>query len=190
MPAGPALLTAPTYDHQVKTWPCWWRALPVAVALLATAGSTSASGAAARAVPRPTPQEAARCRALHAQLPATLAGLRRGTPRPASEFTAQWGTPAVFLRCGVPRPEALKAGSPHFDRYGSAWDLGGIEWYPQQQADGSVRFLATKRAAWVEVTLPKEYAGGSGSGGGGADGAAVLEEIAAHIKMTIPEGYV
>ncbi|MEV4502496.1 DUF3515 family protein [Streptomyces klenkii] len=168
------------------------RSLPVAVVLLAVAGSSSVSGAAARAVPRPPAQEAARCRALHAQLPATVAGLLRGTPRSASEFTAQWGTPAVFLRCGVPRPEALRVGSPHFDRYGSAWDLGGIEWYPQQQADGSVRFLATKRSAWVEVTLPKEYAGGGGggSGDGGADGAAVLEEIAAHIKMTIPEGYV
>ncbi|CAM5304810.1 DUF3515 family protein [Streptomyces abikoensis] len=160
------------------------RALTVAVTLLAAAGSSSVSGAAARAVPRPSAREAAHCRALHKELPATLAGLERGTPRHVSEFTAQWGTPAVFLRCGVPHPEALTVGAQRFDRYGSAWDIGGIAWYPEQQADRSVRFLAVQRAAWVEVTLPKDYVGG------GSDGPGVLAELAARITRTIPEGYV
>ncbi|MGK5545354.1 hypothetical protein ACSNOH_11565 [Streptomyces sp. URMC 127] len=84
----------------------------------------------------------------------------------------------------MPRPEALTVGAEGFDRYGSAWAIGGLAWYPEQQDDGSVRFLATHRAAWVEVTLPKEYAGG------GSDGPVVLAELAARITRTIPEGYV
>ncbi len=176
----------PPYDHPVKTWPRRLRALPVAAALLAVAGSASTTGAAARAVPRPPAQEAAHCRALRAELPATVAGLERGTPRPVSEFTAQWGAPAVVLRCGVPRPEALTHGSKSFDRYAPAWDIGGIEWFAEPRSGGSVRFLATHRAAWVEVTLPKEYAGG----GGDTDGPGVLAELAARIRKTIPEGYV
>ncbi|PSJ25972.1 DUF3515 domain-containing protein [Streptosporangium nondiastaticum] len=177
---------APPYDHPVKTWLRRLRALPVAAALLAVAGSASVSGAAARAVPRPPAQEAAHCRALHAELPETVAGLKRGALRPASEFTAQWGAPAVLLRCGVSRPDALTYGSKSFDRYAPAWDIGGIEWFAEPQSGGGVRFLATHRAAWVEVTLPKQYAGGSGA----TDGTDVLAELASRIRKTIPEGYV
>ncbi|MCF3106437.1 DUF3515 domain-containing protein [Streptomyces roseoverticillatus] len=167
----------------MKTWPRRLRALPAVAVLLAVAGSASTSGAAARAVPRPPARQAAYCRALHAELPATVAGLERGTSRPVSEFTAQWGAPAVVLRCGVPKPEALTEGTKSFDPYAPAWDIGGIEWFAEPRSDGSVRFLATHRAAWVEVTLPKEYAGG----GGGTD---ILAGIAARITKTIPEGYV
>ncbi|WP_246430619.1 DUF3515 domain-containing protein [Streptomyces rectiverticillatus] len=157
--------------------------LPVVVALLAAAGSSSTSGAAARAVPRPTGQQAAHCRALHAELPDALAGLERGTSRPVSEFTAGWGDPAVVLRCGIPRPEVLTVGSESFDRYAPAWEIGGIRWFVEQLPGGSVRCVANHRAAFVEVFVPKEY-------GGDGTGQTVLTELAAIISATIPEGYV
>ncbi|MFF7726618.1 DUF3515 family protein [Streptomyces sp. NPDC008001] len=170
----------------MKNWCRRVGGLSVVGALLVVAGSSSTAGAAARAVPRPSAREAAHCRALHAALPTAVAGLERRASRPASEFTAQWGEPAVFLRCGVPHPEVLMVGSRSYDRYAAAWDIGGIAWFPEQQEDGGVRFLATHRAAWVEVTLPKEYTGGAGE----VDGPGVLAALAAAVAKTIPEGYV
>ncbi|MGK5731281.1 DUF3515 domain-containing protein [Streptomyces sp. URMC 124] len=166
----------------MEPWTRRLRGLPVVAALLLAAGSSSTGGAAARSVPTPTGKQAAHCRALHAQLPAALAGLERRTSAPVSQFTADWGRPAVALRCGVPHPEALKDGSETFDRYAHAWEVGGIEWYPQQRPDGSVRCTAVHRAAFVEVDLPEEY-------GGDGTGQDVLTELGALIRKTIPEGY-
>ncbi|GGY07544.1 DUF3515 domain-containing protein [Streptomyces hiroshimensis] len=167
----------------MQPWIRRLRGLPVVVALLVAAGSSSTGGAAARAVPRPTGQEAAHCRALHAELPAALAGLERGTSGPVSEFTADWGDPAVVLRCGIPHPDVLTVGSKSFDRYASAWEIGGIEWFPVRLPDGGVRCIAIHRAAFVEVVVPKEY-------GGDGTGQTALAELGPLIVKAVPEGYV
>ncbi|MEU1819989.1 DUF3515 domain-containing protein [Streptomyces roseifaciens] len=167
-----------------QLWSRGLRGLPVvAAALLVAAGSSSTSGAAARTVPRPPGQQAAHCRALHAELPTTLAGLERGTTRPVSEFTAAWGQPAVLLRCGIPRPEVLTVGSKSFDRYAPVWETGGVKWFVEQLPGGGVRCIVSHRAAFVEVFVPKEH-------GGDGTGQTLLAELTAVIGATIPEGYV
>ena len=122
-----------------------------AVALLTAAvGCSTTDGAPSAAVPTPTEKEAALCRALHEELPKTLADLGRNDPRPHSELTAGWGDGAIVLRCGVPRPERM--GDPQ----AQGVEANGVNWMLEER-DSGPRFTTTYRETYVEVTMDERF---------------------------------
>ncbi|WP_307821947.1 DUF3515 domain-containing protein [Streptomyces coffeae] len=148
-------------------------AATAALVLFSVAGCSfteDSDDSAAPAVPKPTKQAAALCRALHKELPGTVNGLKRREPEPASEFTAVWGDPAVSLRCGVSRPAAMSAST-------RSAGVNGVEWLPEKRDDG-YRFTTVLRRAYVEVTVPEKY----------APEVDPLIDLASAVKKTVPEG--
>ncbi|WNE99106.1 DUF3515 domain-containing protein [Streptomyces luomodiensis] len=147
-------------------------AATVALALVPVAGCSFAkdSGDADVPVPTPSPQAVAMCRALHKELPGTVNGLERRTAEPASDYTALWGDPAVRLRCGVPRSEAMTSAT-------ESVEVNGVDWLPEKQKDG-YRFTTVLRRAYVEVTVPGKY----------APEINVLLDLAHAVKETVPKG--
>lgn len=127
-------------------------------------------------MPHPVAAAAEDCRALHRLLPKTLHGLARRQTSPASDFTAAWGSPAIVLRCGVPRPALLAADK---EPSAEAADLGGVNWLPETVHTSDVRMTATGRQAYVEVTVPAPYTGK-------ADSTDFLTTLAALIRETVP----
>jgi len=122
------------------------------------------------AVPVPDAQVAAYCVKLHDQLPDKVIGLSRHDLKPQSELTAGWGDPAIVLRCGVPRPAADNSTAT------DAVDVDGVGWSIEPQPGGSFRLTTTLRQAYVEVVLPKKWAGDLGP----------LTDLAGPVKKTIP----
>lgn len=114
-------------------------------------GCLTGCGPGAVEVPPPTPDPATvrLCDALHDRLPATLHHQSRRDTRPASGLIRVWGSPAIALRCGVPRPRAMRQTS-------ELVTVNGISWFPQP-ADRPVTFTAVGRRAYVEVTVPAAY---------------------------------
>ncbi|RCV54036.1 DUF3515 domain-containing protein [Marinitenerispora sediminis] len=102
-------------------------------------------------VPAPAPQGRAAdlCRTLVDQAPDTLFGQERVAVRPDSEFVAAWGSPTIALRCGVPRPEGLRADS-------ELTVVNEIAWLPQP-ADRPNLYTAVGREAYVEMSIPPSY---------------------------------
>ncbi|MEU6980564.1 MULTISPECIES: DUF3515 domain-containing protein [unclassified Streptomyces] len=140
------------------------------VLLLAVAGCSSPGAKASVPVPGPAAAEAAVCRSLAKELPATVAGLERSGTEPDSELTAAWGDAAIVLRCGVPRPEKMN------DPQAQGIDADGVNWlYERREGDGP-RFTTTYRKAYVEVTLDKRYAHDVGP----------LVDLAAPVKKAVP----
>ncbi|MGC5362854.1 DUF3515 domain-containing protein [Streptomyces sp. DT24] len=144
-----------------------------AVVLLAAVGCSVTDAEASITVPTPSSKVAAHCRALHKELPGTVAELDRNDPRPASELTAGWGRGdgAIVLRCGVPRPARMD------DPDARAVEVNGVNWLLEQSGDAGPRFTTTYRKAYVEVTLPKEYAHDAGP----------LTAFAAPVLATVPD---
>lgn len=134
--------------------------------------------------PRPSGREVAYCRALHKELPARLGGMERLADEPGSEFTAAWGKPSISLRCGVRKPLVLTEGYRGYDLATPTWEIDGVEWMPETQPDGSIRFTTSKREAWLEVTLPRTRVR---DGGGDF---AVFQELAGPVTKTIPYGLI
>ncbi|MFJ8853184.1 DUF3515 domain-containing protein [Streptomyces sp. NPDC102437] len=124
----------------------------VAALLLAAAGCSTTDAAVRITVPTPSPQAAAYCRALHEELPRTVAGLDRGDAGPKSELTAEWGDGEIVLRCGVPRPAKMD------DPLAKGTEANGVNWLLEQSEDAGPRFTTTYRKAYVEVTLSAAYA--------------------------------
>ncbi|MEU8538721.1 DUF3515 domain-containing protein [Streptomyces sp. NPDC048717] len=138
------------------------------VLLLAVAGCSASEPSVP--VPGPPAAEAAVCRALAKELPATVAGLGRTGTDPKSELTAAWGDGAIVLRCGVARPEKMD------DPQARAVDADGVNWmYELREGDGP-RFTTTYRTAYVEVTLDKRYANDVGP----------LTDLAAPVRKAVP----
>ncbi|MFE3904587.1 DUF3515 domain-containing protein [Streptomyces sp. NPDC059153] len=123
----------------------------VAALLLAAAGCSSTDAAASITVPTPSPEAAAYCRALHKELPKTVAGLDRGDTGTKSELTAEWGDGAIVLRCGVPRPAKMD------DPMAKGTEADGVNWLLEEPEDAGPRFTTTYRKAYVEVSLSKAY---------------------------------
>jgi Protein of unknown function (DUF3515) len=157
------------------------RRVPAALCLLAVAGCASGTAADAVAVPRPPGAAVGPCRALHAALPEKVDGLRRHSTSPASQFTAAWGSPAIVLRCGVPTPDVLTPGNAHYNPTADDAEIDGVDWLPQRLSDGGVRCTTTLRKAFVEVTIPAEYAGQDGDLGS-------LTDLAHAVGSTVPTG--
>ncbi|MDT3400471.1 DUF3515 domain-containing protein [Streptomyces sp. B1866] len=154
-------------------------AVPTALVSAGCTGGAGSDAARAAAVPTPSAQAAALCRALHRELPGSVDGLRRRAADPPSDFTAVWGDPAVRLRCGVPRPALLDPGSPRFRPDADAAEVNGVEWLTEKLDDG-YRFTTVLRKAFVEVTVPRRY----------APEVNPLLDLAAAVRRTVPVGVV
>lgn len=147
--------------------------LSALVLLSAITGCSATEDSTTAAVPSPDAQVAELCRNLDEVLPEKVDGLARNDPEPSSALTAGWGSPAIILRCGVPRPAEMNDA----DALGAT--VNGVGWLVEKRDDGSARFTTTLRQAYVEVTLPKERAG---------EGAGPLVDFAKPIAKSIPEG--
>ncbi|WP_274562966.1 DUF3515 domain-containing protein [Streptomyces spiramyceticus] len=139
--------------------------------LLAAAGCSFTDDAVAVPAPAPSVEEAGMCRALHRELPESVAGHERRTAEPESDLTAVWGDPAIVLRCGVPRPEKMS------DPRAKAVEADGVNWMLEPQGDARQRFTTTYRDAYVEVTLPAKY----------AHDVTPLAAFAGAVKKTVPK---
>ncbi|MEV5438115.1 DUF3515 domain-containing protein [Streptomyces sp. NPDC052682] len=148
-------------------------ALPALALLITVAGCSSADDSASAAVPRPNARTAKLCRNLDKVLPATVDGERREDPQPASALTAGWGSPAIILRCGVPRPAQMN------DPEADGAEVNGVGWLLHKRDDGSFAFTTTLREAYVEVTIPKDRT---------ANGMAPLVDLAPAVRKAIPKG--
>ncbi|MGR8008033.1 DUF3515 domain-containing protein [Streptomyces hypolithicus] len=126
--------------------------LSSAALLLAASGCSLTDDAVAVQVPTPSSREGEVCRALHGELPESVEGRQRRSADPESDLSAVWGDPAIVLRCGVPRPGKMD------DPQAKAVEADGVNWMFEPQRDGRPRFTTTYREAYVEVTLPVEYA--------------------------------
>jgi Protein of unknown function (DUF3515) len=118
--------------------------------------------------PNPPPAVARLCDTLRAKLPAKLHGRSRRATTPRSPLVTAWGSPAIVLRCGVPRPIALQPTS-------ELVVINGVSWLPVPP-DRPVTFTAVGRLAYVEVTVPGAY----------QPPGDVLIELAGQIKAAIP----
>ncbi|MFI2227393.1 DUF3515 domain-containing protein [Streptomyces fradiae] len=128
-----------------------------AALLLATAPGCAPTGSQTPVpVPSPAAEPAAYCRALHRELPDTVAGLARDATSPRSELTAAWGDGAIVLRCGVPRPARMSDPQAH------AIEADGVNWLLEQREGTGPRFTTTYRAAYVELSLDERFAHDSG----------------------------
>ena len=120
----------------------------VATAALLTLGTATGCATEVQVEPPPAPTAIAKlCGALHAKLPAKLHGDERRTVTPESKLTAAWGDPALALRCGVPRPAALRPAS-------QLAEINGLAWLPQPEGTPTT-FTLLGRGAYVEVTVPR-----------------------------------
>ena len=104
--------------------------------------------------PHPTGAALADCKALVADLPASVADQKRRAVSPAGALAAAWGDPAIVLRCGVRKPVG-------FGRASSCMVANGVGWYvPEDQMTTDPRDItmtAVGREAYVEVFLPADY---------------------------------
>jgi len=101
------------------------------------------------APPSPGPTPAAACADLATHLPDRVHALSRREVTPPSPLTAAWGDPPIVLRCGVPRPAALRADS-------TVLSVNGVDWFAQNLTRGT-RFTTTGRVAYVQVDVPEDY---------------------------------
>ena len=131
--------------------------------LLAACGDTAVE------VPPPKPDAATARLCQGLRLPEKVHGQSGRTTSPSSPLTAAWGSPAIALRCGVPRPAALRPQS-------QLVTINGIDWFGQP-TDRPVTFTAVARQAYVEVTVPAKY----------APPGDVLIELGSAIASTIPQ---
>ncbi|WP_411102260.1 DUF3515 domain-containing protein [Streptomyces sp. cmx-4-9] len=147
--------------------------LPAATALAALAGCAPGSPTA-RIDPPPTPPAAVAelCRALHEELPETVAGLERTRTEPQSSLTAAWGGSAIVLRCGVPKPPEM------LDPDQEGVHVNDVAWLLDKRSDGGFRFVTGMRTAYTEVLVDKEHATDAG----------MLVGLSAAIAETVPEG--
>ncbi|WP_433477856.1 DUF3515 domain-containing protein [Spirillospora sp. CA-142024] len=138
-------------------------------AVLAGAALLAAGcGDGAVQVPVPSPDAATQRLCQGLRLPEKVHGKERRDTDPSSPLTAAWGSPAIALRCGVPRPPALRPTS-------ELVTINGIDWFGQPTGR-PVTFTAVGRQAYVEVTVPPKY----------NPAGDVLIELGPSIKATIP----
>ncbi|HEY8478731.1 MAG TPA: DUF3515 domain-containing protein [Spirillospora sp.] len=140
---------------------------PFLAAGLVLVAASCGDGAVQVPVPQPDPAARRLCEGL--RLPAKVRGLERRDTTPESPLTAAWGSPAIALRCGVPRPAALQPTSPLVT-------INGIDWFGQP-VERPVTFTAVARQAYVEVTVPHKY----------EPAGDVLIELGPSIAATIPK---
>ncbi|RJL25049.1 DUF3515 domain-containing protein [Bailinhaonella thermotolerans] len=117
--------------------------------------------------PAPGPPADAACRALAKELPARLSGQDRVETDPPSPYVAVWGSsPAIMLRCGVPRPAAMRPSD-------QVAVVEGVSWF--EDPARPALFTAIGLQAHVELTIPPAYSSGG-----------VLTDLSPLIKRTVP----
>lgn len=139
---------------------------------LAFAGLVALTGCARSVqvdVPSPDVGAATVCRQLLAALPDTVASRSRREVSPSGALAAAWGDPAIVLRCGVPEPAAMSPSA-------QVVEVDGVTWLPEELTAGYL-FTTYRRAAFVEVSVPDDYA---------PEGSALVD-LAAAVKQSIPE---
>jgi hypothetical protein len=144
------------------------RALAVGGLLTVLSATGCGAGAVEAPVPRPPAAVARLCQALRERLPAKVHNRSRRATTPKSPLVTAWGSPAIVVRCGMPRPSALKPTS-------QLADINGISWLPVPP-NRPVTFTAVGRLAYVEVTVPGAY----------QPPGDVLIELAGPIKAAVP----
>jgi hypothetical protein len=120
----------------------------------ATDGSAQPRALPPISVAAPPPDQAADgpCTKLLGTLPIVLAGLAGRPARSSWAYVAAWGDPAVILRCGVPRPPSLTAGSSDL-----VLVANGVNFLQASQHKTHV-FTAIDRAVYIELQVPDSYA--------------------------------
>jgi hypothetical protein len=108
-------------------------------------------------LPTPAPAGAVleTCARLVNYLPATLVGEHARVVKPKSPLVHAWGSPAIALRCGVPRPSSYDPSSPQ------TAVVDGVTWF-QQIEPKQVRWTAIRKTANVELVIPRSYEGQGG----------------------------
>jgi Protein of unknown function (DUF3515) len=142
------------------------RALAAAGLLVLVTGC--GTGAVEAPVPRPPAAIARLCQNLRGRLPQRVHGRAHRATTPKSPLVTAWGSPAIVVRCGMPRPAALRPTS-------QLVVVNGVSWLPVPP-DRPVTFTALGRQAYVEVTVPAAY----------QPPGDVLIELAGPIKAAIP----
>jgi hypothetical protein len=102
-------------------------------------------------------------------LPDTLSGQESQKTDPESALTAAWGQPAIIARCGVERPTALEPSS-------QVTTVNGVDWFVEELTGGYL-FTTYGRQAYVEVTVPDDYAPEVGP----------VTELSAAVADTVPK---
>jgi uncharacterized protein DUF3515 len=122
-------------------------------------------------------QQAAACRALVDDLPATLAGETSVQVTGATAYGAAWGDPAIVLTCGV--------GKLDLSDLPGCTEVDGIGWLvpdDETRGDRDATFSADGYRPRVQVHVPEHYLP--------ERGAAALAELAAplkrHLKLSEP----
>jgi hypothetical protein len=114
-----------------------------------------------------TPDTEVDCKALFADAPRRVADQDR--LEVPGDVAAVWGDPAIILRCGVEKPDALTPSSRCFD-------VNDVGWLAETTADGYL-FTTIGRRFHVSVEVPKSY-----------DPAAdALADLASSVKKHDPE---
>ncbi|ACY98983.1 MULTISPECIES: DUF3515 domain-containing protein [Thermomonospora] len=133
------------------------------------ASTLAGCGDEAVRVPVPSPDAASARLCAGLRLPERVHGQPRRDTSPESPLTAAWGSPAIALRCGVPRPPQMRPDA-------QLVTVNGIHWFPYPEGR-PVTYTAVGRQAYVEVTVPAKY----------EPAGDVLIELGEAIKTTIPE---
>jgi hypothetical protein len=121
--------------------------------------------------PTPDPQAAQICGAVMAALPGEVLDQGRRTVEPGV-LTAAWGRPAIVLRCGVAAPPTLTQES-------ECLEVNGVGWFDEDAQNGKI-FTTIGRPAYVELSVPEEYAPESGAL------ADLADAVSAHDPVTTP----
>lgn len=108
------------------------------------------SGPVEVAATAPGTEATATCSRLLDALPDTVDDQSRRAVTPEDALAAAWGDPAIVLRCGVDRPDAMTPDAQLFE-------VDGLGWLPEQLTGGYV-FTTSGRTVYVEVTVPDDYA--------------------------------
>jgi hypothetical protein len=87
------------------------------------------------------------CKALFADAPRSVAG--EDSILVEGDHAVAWGAPAIVLRCGVEKPEALSRSSP-------CYPVGDVDWFAETTADGYL-FTTVGRSFFVSVEVPRSY---------------------------------
>jgi hypothetical protein len=126
------------------------RLLIAATATTVTSLASGCSGAIDVAPPSDVePASAQVCAGLADSLPDTLTDQGIRATEPESPLTSAWGDPAIVLRCGVPRPDALT-------RTSQLVSVNGVDWFAEELTEGYI-FTTYGRQVFVEVTVPDDY---------------------------------
>ena len=112
----------------------------------------------------------AACAKVQEQLPVSLLKL---APRVVhTQFAVAWGDPAIVLRCGVARPNALHPGSSV--QFFDGGEISGPYFDITRDGDANV-YTTVDRPVYLAIVVPGKY-----------QGASVITPLAADIAKALP----